>query len=654
MKIIEKIKEREKFFRRAKREGPHLQQPPSSLTHDPEVSPGAAAPLIPPSFWSFEFFPPKTEAGMENLLTRIERMSRRLDPLFIDVTFTHRTKTLAVARHAQKYLGVHVLLHLTCQQMNREEILQILQESKDSGIRNILALRGDPPLGKQSWGVGDVSEGYCARAIDLVKLIREVHGDYFCIAVAGHPEGHPASTTREDELRHLKEKIDAGADFILSQLFYDASKFLNFVKECRQHGINVPIIPGIMPIQSYRTFQRMTKYCQIEVPEELWQRLEPVKTNDDAVKEIGCAVAVEMCQRILREGDGGGLHFYTLNLERSVTKILLDMGAVGVVQPQREETNAITASTSDQYGNIRSYVGRTLPWRPSTIDGRSEREQVRPINWANRPKSYVQRTETWDEFPNGRWGDATSPAFGELSELSHFYSFSLGSEDDQRAILGREPVREEDVFEVFASYVEGKIPYLPWCETPLSTESFHIQTILAKLNRCGFLTINSQPAVNGAPSTDKSFGWGIPGGYVYQKAYCECFCSSERVQLLLEKVSKFNSLQMYAVNNAGEELGREGEEDTQGGVTALTWGVFPNREILQPTVFDPSTFLIWSEEAFSLWTTMWSNLYDFDSDSFELIENIRDSYYLVALIDNDYVNASSDSPIWQALLSCFE
>jgi len=239
-------------------------------------------------------------------------------------------------------------------------------------------------------------------------------------------------------------------------------------------------------------------------------------------------------------------------------------------------------------------------------------------------------------------GDATSPAFGELSDLSHFYSFTLGSEDDRRAMLGETPTQFSDVYEVFARYVEGDVPHLPWCDTPLQPESFLIQRQLAALNRTGFLTVNSQPAVNGLPSTHPSFGWGGKGGFVYQKAYCECFVSPENAKKLVSMVSP--SMNLYAVNHAGDEIRVDMEE---GGVTALTWGVFPNREILQPTIFDPSTFLVWAEEAFSLWTTMWLNLYEDETDSYDLIERIRDTFYLVAIIDNDFM--SSDS-LWNALL----
>merc|ERR1719491_2519440 len=290
---------------------------------------------------------------------------------------------------------------------------------------------------------------------------------------------------------------------------------------------------------------------------------------------------------------------------------------------------------------------RHLPWRQSAMESRIK-EDVRPINWANRPKSYVMRTEDWDEFPNGRWGDSSSPAFGELSDLSHFYSFSLGSDDDRRAMLGPNPIDVRHIYDVFAKFVEGELPHLPWCDNALQPETFTIKRQLAALNRAGFLSINSQPPVNGVVSTHSTFGWGGAGGLVYQKAYCECFVSPVNAHKLAAMVSNHSAMNLYAVNNCGREL-REGVTG-EGGVTALTWGVFPNREVLQPTIFDSSIFLIWAEEAFSLWTNMWLNLYEIDSKSYKLIKTIRDTYYLVAIIDNDFTSASDDTNLWEALL----
>lgn len=395
--------------------------------------------------------------------------------------------------------------------------------------------------------------------------------------------------------------------------------------------------------QSYASFIRMTKSCDITVPKHIMERLEPVKEDDEAAKIIGCEIAVEIAMKILNTPavDGGmdGVHFYTLNLERSVTRILMAMNVVSTLhQPadsdnKQEEKSGITSSPGL---SAVSSGRRQYPWRPSAME-RREKEDVRPINWANRPKSYVMRTEDWDEFPNGRWGDSTSPAFGELSELQHFYSFSLGSDEDRLAMLGQNPTKPQDIYEVFAKYVEGKVPHLPWCETALKPESFTIQGQLASLNRAGFLSINSQPPVNGVPSSHPVFGWGGTGGYIYQKSYIEFFVSPENAQVLIGMVAMNKSMNLYAVNNDGKEM-RAGSEE--GGITALTWGVFPNREILQPTIFDPDTFLIWAEEAFSLWTSMWLNLYEFGSTSFDLIENIRDTYYLVAIIDNDFMSSN--------------
>jgi methylenetetrahydrofolate reductase (NADPH) len=256
-------------------------------------------------------------------------------------------------------------------------------------------------------------------------------------------------------------------------------------------------------------------------------------------------------------------------------------------------------------------------------------EDVRPINWANRPKSYVARTNAWDDFPNGRWGDGRSPAFGELSN-SHFFRPSVGSKDDRKAMWGEAPLAPEEVYEVFAKYVEGSIPVLPWCETPVHSETSLISTRLASINRRGYMTVNSQPAVNGDPSEDAVFGWGGAGGYVYQKAYIEFFCSPDNLNALNEAFKTRPSLCYYAIDHGGNRRG-----SAKQAATALTWGVFPNKEILQPTIFDPNTFSVWSEEAFELWLT-WACLFDDETDSSALIHDIHDTYFLVAVVDNDF------------------
>lgn len=277
-------------------------------------------------YFSFEFFPPKTEAGVENLYLRMDRMTS-LQPLFVDVTWgaggCTKELTMAICEYSQTYFGVDALMHLTCTNLTVEEIKLILKTARDMGIQNILALRGDPAKGSISW---EPYPGGCENAIDLVKLIRKEHGDYFCIGVAGFPEGHPYSTgDSNQDLQHLKNKIDAGADFILTQFFYDSSVFLNFRDRCLAEGITCPIIPGMMPLQSYSSFYRMTKFCKTKVPEQIWIDLEPIRDDDEQVKLYGVKLCTEMCEN-LRQNGIKGFHFYTLNLEQSVTMVLNNLG----------------------------------------------------------------------------------------------------------------------------------------------------------------------------------------------------------------------------------------------------------------------------------------------------------------------------------------
>ena len=186
----------------------------------PTASPGGT-PKKPKTYYSFEYFPPKTQAGVENLLDRIERMGQS-NPLWIDVTWNAggvtSDITLDLCAHIQQYCGLDVLMHITCTYMTREKVKASLDRARELGIRNLLALRGDPPRGATDWVAVENGFNY---AVDLVKFIREEYGDFFCIIVAGYPEVHLEATNREDDIRHLKEKVDAGADFIITQLFFD-------------------------------------------------------------------------------------------------------------------------------------------------------------------------------------------------------------------------------------------------------------------------------------------------------------------------------------------------------------------------------------------------------------------------------------------------
>jgi len=554
--------------------------------------------------FSFEYFPPKTTDGVQNLYERLQRMVM-LDPVWIDVTWgaggSTSELTLEICETAQNFCGLETMMHLTCTNMPREEIDNALRRAKAAGIQNILALRGDPPRGEEWKKI----EGGFGQAVDLVKYIRQEYGDYFGICVAGYPEGHVDAVSMEDDIRYLKDKIDAGADFIITQLFYDVDLFLKFVKDCRAIGINCPIVPGIMPIHTYGGFVRMTSLCKTFVPKYMMDEIEPFKDNDEEVKKAGVRLCVEMCKKLIANGVPF-LHFYTLNLEQSVTNILNGLGIIN----------------KDQ-------LYRTLPWSPSKLSSRCK-EDVRPIFWRNRPHSYILRTGSWDEFPNGRWGDSRSPAFGDLSDY-HLYT-PHAKQLDAKELWG-EPNSFQDICNTFAGFCSGEVKQSPFTEAPLANETELIKERLVTLNKSGFLTINSQPAVHGAPSNDKRFGWGPRGGYVYQKAYIEFFASPENVQKIIDVTKrKFPSLTFHAINIKGESY--TNTKDTN----AVTWGVFPGKEIIQPTVVDSASFVVWKDEAFGVWKSAWAHKYPQHSPSRVLLDSVINSFFLVNVVDNNFVD----------------
>jgi len=471
-------------------------------------------------------------------------------------------------------------------------------------MRNVLALRGDPPRGEE-W---KQMEGGFAHAADLVRYIRQNYGDWFCIAVAGYPEKHIDCDTYEHDLEHLKEKVDAGADIIVTQLCYTSAAYLKFIKDCRAKGITVPIVPGIMPIRSYQGTVRMCKLCGAHIPQQTLDDMEPFKDDDEHVQAYGVEQSVKMCKELLENGVRG-LHFYTLNLEQSVRNILLKLGLIS-----------------------ESHLRRELPWTGARGVAHKS-EAVRPIFWANRPKSFISRTEDWDEFPNGRWGDAGSPAFDPLSTY-HLASLYTNSIESRKQEWGS-PVSPKDVFSVFAKYLKGDICRLPWNDACLADESSSICKELVNMNENGYLTINSQPRVNAASSDDHVFGWGPPGGYVYQKAYVEFFTSKENFEKLKTLFPKYPNLDYHAVNVKGEC------EGNLKGITAVTWGVWPGSEIKQPTVVDPTVFVnIWKDEAFALWQSQWAALYEEGSVHRKVIEDIVKSYYLINIVDNNFIDSN--------------
>jgi len=461
----------------------------------------------------------------------------------------------------------------------------------------------------------DSSKDYFQYAEDLVRYIRDKYGDYFCICVAGYPAMHVESKNREEDLYYLKRKVDAGADFIITQLFYDPDEFLEFSEACQKYDINVPILPGILPVQNYNSFKRIINLCRIKIPDELAKRLEEVKSNDEKVKEIGIDHCINMCKKLLNNGVLG-LHFYTMNLEKSVSEVIKQLEL-----------------------KVSSKV-RELPWKKYSNPKRLQ-ENVRPIFWKNNAKSYLSKTWYWDEFPNGIWGDSRSPAFGNLSE--HFVSFCKDYIKESKKfknlkkMWGDKLNSLEDVSKVFLNYINGNIKKLPWCEeSELSNEIVYIKDVLHQLNQKNVFTINSQPPVNGKPSNDPDVGWGPADGYVYQRMYIEFFVDKEKLEKLINHLNSYPWITYQAVNKNGQVI----QKNENQIVAALTWGVFPNREIIQPTIYDSDVFLVWKDEAFSLWNE-WIKIYEEDeekcAESAELLKNIRDEYYLMTIVDNDYV-----------------
>ncbi|GAA5815458.1 hypothetical protein MFLAVUS_008970 [Mucor flavus] len=563
------------------------------------------------TFWSFEYFPPKTEMGVQNLYDRMERM-QRFGPEFVDVTWgaggSSAELTMDIVGTSQSVYGLETMMHLTCTNMPVESIDSALKNAKACGCQNILALRGDPPQGQLNW---ESCENGFSNAIDLVKYIRKNYGDYFCIAVAGHPEGHIDNQDKEDDLLRLKEKVDAGADLIVTQLFFDVEVFIEFVKRCRNIGITCPILPGIFPIQSYAGLSRVISFNNNVVPQHIWDDLEPIKDDDQAVKDYGIDLAIKHIKKIKEETGINGFHIYTFNLERSSRLILEKLGLV----PEQEQV-------------------KPLPWNPSLGPNRTK-ETVRPIFWKNRAQSYIQRTESWDEFPNGRWGDARSPAFGEFGRWGVTIKYPI----EKRLKMWGEPKSIDDISILFAKYCKGKLEGLPWSAQKLEPETDTIKQRLAAINLLGYLTINSQPAVNGAKSSDPVYGWGPKGGYVYQKAYIEFFIPASKLDELTTKIGKNSEVTYFAVNKNGDLKTNTVDDEPN----AVTWGVFPGKEIVQPTIVEPTAFMAWKDEAFGLWNE-WAHTYDRQSPSAEVILDIYNNWYLVNIVHNDF---QDDNGIWR-------
>ena len=269
--------------------------------------------------FSFEFFPPKDEAGEEVLWRSISELEP-LRPTFVSVTYgaggTTRDRTIAITRRIARETSMLPMAHLTCVGHTTDELTRTLQSLVDSGVRNVLALRGDPPDGP---GTGWVSTpGGIEYASELVSLIREVSD--LSVGVAAFPEGHRDAASLDDDVAVLRAKHDAGAEFAVTEMVLRASDYFGLVERADGVGVDFPIIPGIMPILNFTSMAKMVELSGRDIPDEVLARLEPLRDDPAAVRAEGIAIATELCDTLLERG-APGLHFYTLNRSKATREI---------------------------------------------------------------------------------------------------------------------------------------------------------------------------------------------------------------------------------------------------------------------------------------------------------------------------------------------
>jgi methylenetetrahydrofolate reductase (NADPH) len=288
--------------------------------------------------FSFEFFPPKTEDGERNLQTALREL-RPLEPSYVSVTYgaggSTRDRTVEIVKAIRANYGLEAMAHLSCVGTTSGELREILNQVRDAGIDNVLALRGDPPRGETEW---HPHPGGLHYSTELIALIRE-HYD-LGIGAACFPEVHPEAIDLAHDLRFLKEKLAAGATFLISQLFFDNRLYFDFLEEARAVGVEVPIIPGIIPVTNVDQIKRFTQMCGASIPGPLLEQLELRRDDPDAVIQFGVAYATLQCADLLARG-APGIHFYTLNKSPATRAIL---SALRTLRPWEAGASGVTST----------------------------------------------------------------------------------------------------------------------------------------------------------------------------------------------------------------------------------------------------------------------------------------------------------------------
>jgi methylenetetrahydrofolate reductase (NADPH) len=283
--------------------------------------------------FSFEFFPPRTDEGVKALFATVEAL-RPLAPGFVSVTYgaggSTRARTVELVKRLKRETEIEAMAHVTCVGASREEIAATLDEFAEAGVQNVLALRGDPPRGEAAFTPHP--DGF-RHASELVAFIRGQPRRWgFCLGAAAYPEGHPETRDLDVDLRHLKAKVDAGADFLVTQLFFRNAAYEGFVERARAAGITLPVLPGIMPFTNVEQVERFTATCGATIPPHLHAAMEVRRADPDAARDLGVAYASLQCQDLLRRG-APGVHFYTLNRSTSTRAIV---AALRAAEPWRD------------------------------------------------------------------------------------------------------------------------------------------------------------------------------------------------------------------------------------------------------------------------------------------------------------------------------
>jgi len=278
---------------------------------------------------SFEFFPPKTDDGLATLMNTISTL-RAFNPSFVSMTYgaggSTRAKTVELVSRIKSEIGLEAVAHLTCVGHHRSELEEIVNDLRSAGIENILALRGDPPKGQTRF---ETAAGGFSNANELVAFIRSKFD--FSLGVAGYPEKHPESPSLEEDIDRLVSKVAAGADYVVTQLFFSNEDYFRFVDRVRAKGVTVPIIPGIMPVTDTDQVKRFTSLCGAKLPTALLARLEAAGADKAAVAHIGVEHAAAQCEDLLRHG-APGVHFYTLNRSDATREVFRRLTEKGVVR----------------------------------------------------------------------------------------------------------------------------------------------------------------------------------------------------------------------------------------------------------------------------------------------------------------------------------